>query len=57
MRRINRTLEQKQGILQELAAWKEQGGGEKGLALQKDMDKDHLMNLFFHPCRNLPISF
>jgi len=42
MRRINRTLEEKQRILQELAAWKEQGGDVKGFALKKGIERRSL---------------
>ncbi len=42
MRRMNRTLDEKQHILQELASWKEQGGDVKGFALKKGIERRSL---------------
>jgi len=42
MRRMNRTVDEKQRILQELAVWKEQGGNVKGFALKKGIERRSL---------------
>jgi len=42
MKRMNRTLEEKQYILQELAAWKGKGGGVKDFALKKGIERRSL---------------
>jgi len=42
MRRTNRTLEEKQHILRELAAWKDNGGEVKDFALKKGIERRSL---------------